>query len=291
MHIVVTGAGGFSGAHIAQALLARGQRVTAVVGRSRGRLSVQDARLEVVGGDLSAGVALPAGVDAVVHAAARSPVPGVAVDDYVRDNIIALRRLLAWSREARTKTFIFLSSFSVYGAIDAPVVDETTPIVSAEPYGVSKWLGEQMVAAEKSFRSVSIRLPGVVGPASIRNWLSTVMERARDGREISVFNPEGAFNNAIHVADLAHFISDLIEGDWQGADVVTTGAAGQTTIMGAARLIVEAFGGRSPISVRPADKRGFILSSERARARYGYRPAEILSLLRRFAAENGARQA
>ncbi len=292
MHVLVTGAGGFSGAEMTLALLGRGHRVTAVVGSTRSRLPASAERLgvlSVITGDLSTEITLPDGLDAIVHAAARSPMPGVTTDDLVRDNVLATHRLVLFAKRSGVRKFVYFSSLSIYGRIETPVVDETTAVVDPDAYGLTKRLGEELLAAEaNSMCSLSIRLPGVIGRGSARNWLTNVLVAAREGREIAVFNPNAPFNNAVHVADLGHFACDLIERDWKGFDAVTIGAAGQTPVGEAVRLLISAFGGHSRVRNEPAPKRSYVISSARACDRYGYQPMEISAMLGRFAAENAA---
>ena len=289
MDVLVTGAGGFSGSHLVPALLARGHKVIAVTGRTRGRLEPDldgNASLTVVAGDLSRPLHFPGRVDAVVHAAARSPARGVSNADLVRDNSLATKRLIDYAREAQAKTFIYLSSLSIYGDITGPVVDEETPIANPDEYGVTKYAGETMLR-ETPLRSLSIRLPGVIGPRSVRNWLTSVMEAAKSGRAIAIYNPQQPFNNAIHINDLCELTAGVLAADeWSGHDAVTVGAAGMTKVRRAVEILIQAFRSASLIEVKPAQKGAFTISSERACRRYGYRPMDIEKMLVRFAAEN-----
>ena len=286
MHVLVTGAGGFSGAAIVTRLVRERHEVTACFGSTRGRLPTDVKVLREIYGDLSSGLSLPKRVDAVVHAAARSPTPGVSEEDMRMANVEGTRRLVEHAARAGAHVFIYLSSLSIYGEINSPVVDESTPVRDPDAYGVSKRNGEELVAAAQSFRSLAVRLPGVIGKGSVRNWLTGVLENARAGREIRIFNPDGRFNNAAHVSDLAQFVAGLLGREWRGHDAVTIAAAGETTVRAAVQVLVDAFRGKSRVQVMPAMKPGFLVSSARARERYGYRPMEITEMLQRFAAEN-----
>jgi nucleoside-diphosphate-sugar epimerase len=289
VRILVTGASGFSGSALSRTLLAQGHHVFAAVGRGVGRLEPGEGagRLEVLPGDLSADLALPTRLDAIVHAAARSPAPGVTPQDLQRDNVIATRRIVEHAVRAAVPKVIFFSSLSLYGRINAPVVDEDTPVTEPDQYGITKRVGEEMLAATgDALHSLSIRLPGVIGRRPVRNWLANVLAAAREGAEITIYNPEARFNNAVHVSDLGRWIAALLQRTWQGHDAVTIAAAGDIPVGEAVRDLVRAFGNRSAIRVDPARKASFLVSSERARLRYGYRPMHIAEMLRVFAEEN-----
>lgn len=295
MHVLVTGAGGFSGAEVVLALLARGHRVTAVVSSTRGRLpegAERLGKLRVIVGDLSGDLALPVEVDAIVHAASRSDAsgggdPGITIDDMVRDNVLSTLRLVKHARSSCVRKFIYFSTVSIYGRIETTVIDETTPVTNPTTYAQTKRIAEELVASgENTFSSLAIRLPGVLGRASVRNWMTNVLASAREGREITVCNPTTPFNNAVHITDLSRFVCQLLDLEWTGFDAVNIGAAGQIAVGEAVRLIVEAFGGRSRIRHETTPKRGFLISSVRACDRYGYHSMEITDMVRRFAAEN-----
>src|SRR6266481_3953120 len=139
----------------------------------------------------------------------------------VRDNVTATTRLIDYACEACATTFIYLSSLSIYGNIVGPVVDEATSIVNPNVYGVTKYKGETMLR-EAPLRSLSIRLPGVIGRGSVRNWLTGVLHAAKHGRTIALYSPENKFNNAIHINDLCRFVADMVEHTaWCSGDVAT----------------------------------------------------------------------
>lgn len=286
MHVLVTGVSGFSGAHIASTLAARGFEVTAVAGKSTPRVPAAVAGLRVVIADLIQPFGLPERCDAVVHVAGRSAWPGVCVEDLVRDNVVATRSLLAYAKTAGAHTFVLFSSLSVHGTISTPTVDASTPVVNPDAYGLTKRLCELMLEADQaSLRGLSLRLPGVLGRGAARNWLATSLASARAGRDITVFDPEAAFNNAVHVADLASLIAHSIEGTWRGFDILTLGAGGMTTAGEVARTLAAA-GGRNSRVIRATTIRpSYTISHARAREVFGYEPMVIGAMLDRFIAE------
>lgn len=290
LHVLVTGAGGFSGAAMTMTLLSRGYRVTALAGSKRGALqSDAESRgdLRVLMGDISAGLELPADIDAVVHAAARSAWPGVSPDELVRSNVIATRHLIRHAVRSSVRTFILFSSLSVHGKIQSQIVDQASPVINPDTYGLTKLLCEQMLAAAAgSMRGLAMRLPGILGPDSVRNWMTTSLAAAREGRDVKVFDPDALFNNAVHIEDIANFVDGLLRRDWEGFVAGPLGAAGQTTAGAVAKLLAEAGGKGSRISVDPSPRRSYTISSDWASQGYGYAPMEITAMLRRFVAEN-----
>ena len=113
--VLVTGASGFLGRHVVDALAARGHQVRAMV-----RFPCLDLKSEHVeevmatlGDEASVGAALE-GVEAVVHCAARVARRGTR-DDFFRDNVDGTRHLLEAARRAGVERFVHVSSIAVYG--------------------------------------------------------------------------------------------------------------------------------------------------------------------------------
>jgi UDP-glucose 4-epimerase len=284
--VLVTGASGFVGSHLARALGHAGFAVTALYRTAPGLGADLPGLADLVQGDVATLAALPPGCDAVVHAAASSAWTGITHDAVVRDNVIGTRHLIALALERRCRAFVFLSSMSVYGRIDARVVDEATPIVDPDVYGASKYLGERLLEERRAeLPGLALRLPGVVGRGARRNWLASTAERLRQGEPATLFNPDAAFNNALHVADLAALIGGALARGWQGFDTLVLGARGQLAVRGVVERLARGMGVTPRLDVQTAPKPAFLLSSARAIARWGYEPMEIGALVDRFATE------
>ncbi len=291
MRVFVTGVSGFAGSFIAAHLAANGHDVTGLYRRGLGfaeRLTGQDG-LALVQGDLTALEDLSGPYEGVIHTAATSPAPGIADAAILRDGRDATQALLARMRSWNSDKLVYLSSLSLYGEIESPIVDEATPILRPDAYGIAKADAERMIAdAAGWLPAVALRLPGVIGPGAHRNWLSGVAAKLRAGQPVRAFSLDAPFNNACHVADLARLAESLIARTWTGFDAMVLGARGTISVRGAIETLATGMGVACHIEEGRATKRSFLLSSERAIARWGYDPMEIGAMIARYGRESAA---
>src|SRR5450432_2607579 len=183
MRALVTGAAGFVGSHLAEALLARGDTVVGIdcftpyYDRAAKEQNLATARaherFEFVEDDLrtcDVG-SLLSGVDAVFHQAAQAGVrlswsDGFA--DYVSLNVLATQRLLEAVQQARPQArVVYASSSSVYGNQPRYPTVETDLPKPFSPYGVTKLAAEHLCglyAENWGTHTVSLRYFTVFGP-------------------------------------------------------------------------------------------------------------------------------
>jgi nucleoside-diphosphate-sugar epimerase len=167
--ILITGATGFVGRHLAQALVTGGSSSTALI-RDERRRNLLPAGTRVVVGEVTDPVAVDQafdGVDTVIHLAASLPGTPDPATAFRRD--VEGTGLLAKASRARgVRMFLYLSSAGVYGAgsTTAPSA-EHAPLAAQSPYERSKVESEQTLVRELSggdTRWVVLRPPGLYGP-------------------------------------------------------------------------------------------------------------------------------
>ncbi|MFQ5472707.1 MAG: NAD-dependent epimerase/dehydratase family protein [Dehalococcoidia bacterium] len=169
MKVLVTGASGFFGSHIAEQLANAGHDVRVLVRETSDHTFLQDFPHEIAIGDIADAGSLPAaveGVDGVVHAAglvkARSEAHFAAVNGAGTANLLA-----AITQSAPDlKRFVYVSSLTAHGpgthGLPRPIDAPSAPVSA---YGRTKLLGE--IAARQSplaNRSVILRMPVIYGP-------------------------------------------------------------------------------------------------------------------------------
>jgi len=171
----VTGAAGFIGSHLVEALRAAGHDVVAVdafTDHYDPALKEENAaRLDVARLDLSSDPLeeILTGVEGVFHLAAKPSVRsgwGADFEDYVRDNVIASQRLFDAAAAAGVRV-VWSSSSSVYGeAASFPTREDAVP-APVSPYGVTKLTCERLAFAYgRAFGldAIGLRLFTVYGP-------------------------------------------------------------------------------------------------------------------------------
>ncbi|MFP5347492.1 MAG: NAD-dependent epimerase/dehydratase family protein [Actinomycetes bacterium] len=219
-HVLVTGAAGFIGSHLCQALLRAGRRVRAVdaftdtydpdVKVDNVQCLLGQASFELVAADLL-DADLPAlldGVDTVLHLAGE---PGVATSwgqsfpTYVERNVLATHRLLEAVSDRRVGRLVYASSSSVYGPADG-AVDERASLAPLSPYGASKLAAECLVGAyarERRVPAVSLRFFSVYGPRQRPDMAAhRFVEAALDGRPVPLFGSPDQARDFTYVDDV-----------------------------------------------------------------------------------------
>ncbi len=188
MNALITGAAGFLGMALARALVARGDRVRALVRRPSDELSALGA--EVVVGDATDPASLlgaTRGQDVVFHLAGvrRSTDPA----EFLRVNADGTRAALEACLAAapRLSRFVLAGSRAAV-APSAEPVDETAPFAPVEPYGASKAEAERIALSYAGRLPVTVaRPPRIMGPGDRENLL--FFELARRGWAIGFGGP------------------------------------------------------------------------------------------------------
>lgn len=199
--VLVTGAAGFIGSHLVEALVDRGCHVRALVHyNSRGHwghleeldLRYRDA-IDVVLGDVRDSVSTSRAVEGcqvVFHLAALIAIPYSyrAAQSYVATNIEGTLNVLEACRTHSVERLVHTSTSETYGTAEYTPIDERHPLQGQSPYSATKIGADKL--AESYFRSfntpvVTVRPFNTFGPRqSARAIIPTIISQALERSEI-----------------------------------------------------------------------------------------------------------
>lgn len=177
--VLVTGATGFVGPALVEALMRRGHRVRVALRRDTAPLPGVEYTMTGALGPATDWRPALIGVSAVVHLAARAHVMAEEPDALSRFravNAAGTRHLAEAAAASGVRRFVFLSSVKAMGESSPPGIrlDETHAARPEDAYGISKREGEVAlteVAASSAMAAVIVRAPLVYGPAVKGNFL------------------------------------------------------------------------------------------------------------------------
>jgi nucleoside-diphosphate-sugar epimerase len=205
---VVTGAGGFIGYQLANALAADGRRVIGVdlhfpevsnaAGPRRFVPMVADIR------DTTAMSQAMAGARTVFHLASAHLNVGLPDSVYWDVNVHSLQPLLRLAQEAGVRRFVHTSSTGVYGDLGRTRADESTPPRPQSVYGATKLAGEHEVLTfgrERGLEVVVLRPAWVYGPGCAR---TERLCRALRARRFPLIGKGDNLRHPIYVDDMIH---------------------------------------------------------------------------------------
>ena len=223
--MVVTGAGGFIGSHLVEALLDRGHPTLALIRYvSSGSVGFLDGRagdpnLTIARGDVRDAdflqTHLRAG-DVVFHLAALISIPYSyeAPRDCVDANIFGTLNVLEACRKVKIRRLVHTSTSEVYGTAEYVPIDEKHPIKTQSPYAASKYAADKLVQSyvcSFNMPAVTVRPFNTFGPRqSPRAVISTIIAQALGAGRIRLGNlaPRRDFT----------FVADTVAGFLAAAD-------------------------------------------------------------------------
>jgi UDP-glucose-4-epimerase GalE len=301
MRVLVTGGAGYIGSHAVRALIAAGHEPTVLDDLSSGHAdalppSVALERLDVTRPGALAGAVEGSGAEAILHFAARVQV-GESVahpDKYWSTNVGGMIRVIEVA-SARRLPVVFSSTAAVYGEPEQSPISVEHPCRPANPYGASKWIGEQMLgeaARAHRFGAACLRYFNAAG-ADVEAGLAERHDpethliplalRALDGgAPLSIFGtdwptPDGTcIRDYVHVIDLADAHVRALDRIRDGTRLtVNLGGGRGTSVRQVLDTIARASGRPVPASIaprRPGDVATLVADVSAAQRLLGFDP-------------------
>jgi len=277
----VTGAAGFIGSHLAEALVAAGHDVVGVdcfTDYYDPQLKEENARgLDMSRTDLADDVLDFSSFDGVFHLAAQPGVRsfGDVFPLYVRNNVLASQRVFEAAVEAGVRV-VNASSSSVYGDAERfPTPEETEPR-PISPYGITKLAAEHLARAyARSFGLdvVVVRYFNAFGPRQRPDMAFTRMAFAlAEGRPFDLYGDGEQTRGWTYVGDV---VSATVAAMERGEGTYNVGGGVEASMREAISILEQVSGRRLELREAPpvpGDQRRTRADTTRIREQLGWRP-------------------
>ncbi len=254
--VLVTGAAGFIGSHVAEHCVRLGFEVVGVDDLSGGFIENVPAGVDFRRGSVTdaawvAGLWADGAYDYVYHLAAYA---AEGLSHFIRrfnydTNLLGSINLINQAALHQTRCFVFTSSIAVYGANQTPMTEDITPRPE-DPYGIAKYAVELDLAAAHAMFDlpyIIFRPHNVYGERQniadkYRNVIGIFMNQVMHGRPMTIFG-DGLQTRAFsYIDDVAPIIAraPLVPEAYQ--QVFNIGADQPETVLALAQATARAFG-------------------------------------------------
>jgi UDP-glucuronate 4-epimerase len=260
MRYVVTGAAGFVGSHLAEALAAAGHEVVGVdcftdfydpAEKERNAAGLDVRRLDLAAEPLGLD-----GVDGVFHLAGQPGVRsfGDVFPLYLERNLLATQRVFEAAAAAGVRV-VFASSSSVYGEAEAYPTPEETPARPISPYGLTKLGCEHLARAYElgfGLDAVVLRYFTVYGPRQRPDmFMRRVCDRLLDGGVFELYGSGAQSRSFTYVADAVAATLLAMERGPSGA-LYNVGGGEEASVLEAIGVLERVSGRRLEVRSREA---------------------------------------
>jgi dTDP-glucose 4,6-dehydratase len=288
--VVITGAAGFIGSHLSEALLDRGHSVVGIDNLLTGDLAniahLRDREFEFIRHDVTNYIDVPGHVDFVLHwASPASPIDYLELPiPTLKVGALGTHKALGLAK-AKGAAFVLASTSEVYGdPLEHPQKEtywgNVNPIGPRGVYDEAKRFAEAMTVAYRRYHGVDtkiVRIFNTYGPrmrVKDGRAVPAFMSQALRNEDVTVFGDGRQTRSFCYVSDLVGGIIKLMHS--KENDPINIGNPQEMTIEQIARLIIEMTGSKSHIIYKPLptdDPKVRQPDITRARTLLGWEPA------------------
>lgn len=205
MNVLITGAAGFIGSHLADRLIAEGHTVVGIDNLETGRRDNFQGELHVeniADRDVLYGIANKVEPDLIVHCAA----------SYSNPNY--------WHRDTDTNVTGTINTAIAAAHHGAHLVYFQTALPPISSYAISKIAGEQYIKLS-GVKHTIFRLANMYGPRNVSGPIPTFFRRMTNGEPCTVVNTR---RDMVYVSDLVDAVMTAVDGQVAGKFDICSGA-------------------------------------------------------------------
>jgi len=296
MKILLTGAAGFIGSHLAEKLLAAGNEVTGVdnfdkfyaaaIKHNNISIALSSPLFRFIEADLCdplfwEGIS-DKKFDLIIHLAAKAGVRPSMIDplEYTRVNVLGTTYLLEFARNKKIQKVIFASSSSVYGVNkDLPWSVDNKDLEPISVYAFSKKSGEELCALYQKYfglKIIGLRFFTVFGPRqrpdlAIHKFVKAISE----GGKVTLYGDGATFRDYTYIDDIVSGIMGAINYEADNFELFNLGNTHTVSLISLVNIIEDILGKKANIEYlppQPGDVPYTWSDIEKSRKLLGYEP-------------------
>jgi UDP-glucose 4-epimerase len=265
-NIVITGAAGFIGSHIATLAHQRSMNITLIDNLSTGTLDnlsdlLDQERVRFIKADITQREEIEGAfcdADHVFHLAARISVPESMEypERYITTNTLGTLNVLNCCKIHKIKSIVHSSTAAIYGDNPISPKEETLPPEPLSPYAISKLDGEyllKMYQQQYGIHAVSLRYFNVFGPkqrpdSAYAAAVPIFIDRAINNKDIIIYGDGSQTRDFIFVGDVA---KANLQASTKGSGVINAACGRAISINDLAHMLIKITDSKSKVIYQP----------------------------------------
>lgn len=285
--ILLTGASGFIGSHLARALI--GKRKKLILISRKGKFdpdllkiknTVTALKLDITNrASLSK---LPGPIEAVFHTAihpSQKPETDFDLRQCIETNALGTLNLLEFCQKKGIEKFIYSSSIGVYGNKISPPIDESYPIIPKTAYGIGKYLGEvycRQFHQKYGIQHFILRYSSVYGYNQMPDTVLPIfINLVKNNRDIVIFGQGKKIQDFVYIKDVLRANLLALKSKRPGDYLIGSGVG--SSMLALAKTVSKVFGEGRKVRISrnreaPEDSAQIWLDVSKAKQYLGYAP-------------------
>jgi UDP-glucose 4-epimerase len=292
MKLLLTGANGLIGKHLANNLYLKGNNI---IGLGRSELDPTFTSFPYYQMDLAINPSLydetiQSNIDVVIHCASQQPSHGSSCFDFYNSNILATSNLLSWMESRGIKKLVYFSTLALlkFSKKDNNALDEKATLFPDNAYTISKASVEQILSVYSMKNQMSVyclRIPSVVHPNQKGGIVDTYYKKAINGEDLEVYDMGEMKRNLINVYSISDIVEKIILEINGSFNLFNIGSSDSWRQLDIARYFYEKFSRLSKISAVTTNSKvsgNWMINTSKAEKYLNFKPWSIQEILDKY---------